>query len=106
MSARMRTLPGGATSWKWPSSSVVAVVDVPTIVTMAPASGASRSGDSTVPLMMPVVGAGGAGAGGGAGSAGTGAASSGCAYARDAQTKPTNTAHFTRTAEVSHDTSV
>src|SRR4051812_46875606 len=53
-SARSVTRPGGALSVKWPASSLVALIVVPSIVTVAPDSGASRSGDRIVPEMVPV----------------------------------------------------
>jgi hypothetical protein len=53
-SARTVTRPGGADIWKCPDSSVVAVMFVPSIVTVAPDSGASRSGDRIVPEIVPV----------------------------------------------------
>src|ERR1043166_4296251 len=87
-SARSVTRPGGADSWKWPDSSVVAVMLVPSTVTVAPDSGESRSSERIVPETVPVSPAGtgfaslGSAAGGGsAGVSAGGSVGAGCADA-------------------------
>src|SRR5689334_11145079 len=79
-SARSVIRPGGAESWKWPDSSVVAEMLVPSTVTVAPDSGESRSSDRMVPEIVPVSPVG-AGFGWSAGSLGGGLSLSGCASA-------------------------
>src|SRR5262249_31730202 len=77
-SARSVTRPDGAESWKWPDSSVVAEMLVPSTVTVAPDSGESRSSERIVPETVPVSPV---VFGGSAGSLGGGLSFSGCASA-------------------------